>query len=74
MTRQWADLTPATQSGIVILAAIQIVLAVAAWIDLARRPRDAVVGRKWIWAVVILLNFIGPIAYFGWGRKSLARS
>jgi len=50
------------------LAAVQLALAGAAWADLARRPARAVRGPKWIWALVIAVNFIGPLWYFRWGR------
>lgn len=53
-----------------VAAAVQIGLAVAAWADLARRSPDSVRGRKWPWALLILVNFVGPVAYFTWGRRS----
>ncbi len=47
---------------------LQLLLIVVALIDLARRPK--VNGPKWIWVVIIvLINFIGPIAYFLVGRR-----
>jgi hypothetical protein len=51
-----------------VLAALQLALAGAAWTDLARRPARLVRGPKWIWALVIAVNFIGPLWYFRWGR------
>jgi hypothetical protein len=50
------------------LAVVQLALAGAAWTDLARRPGRLVRGPKWIWALVIAVNFIGPLWYFRWGR------
>lgn len=52
----------------IALGAMQIALAVSAWVDLARRPRELVRGRKARWAVIIGIEFIGPIAYFTRGR------
>ena len=47
---------------------LQLLLIVVALVDLARRPK--VNGPKWIWVVIIvLINFIGPIAYFLVGRR-----
>ncbi|MBJ8341253.1 PLDc_N domain-containing protein [Antrihabitans sp. YC3-6] len=66
--KRWADLSPAAQSGISILAISQLALAIAAWVDLARRPAEEVRGRKPLWAAAIVVNFVGPIAYFRWGR------
>ena len=51
-----------------LLASLQISLAVAAWTDLAQRPAALVRGRKRAWAVVIAVNFIGPVLYFTRGR------
>lgn len=67
--RQWRDLSTTQQTGIIALGAAQVALAVAAWVDLARRPARQVNGRKGVWAVVIAIDFIGPIAYFTRGRK-----
>jgi hypothetical protein len=47
---------------------LQLILMVAALIDLARRPKTR--GPKWVWLLVILfVNYIGPIIYFVIGRK-----
>ena len=50
------------------MSAVQVGLAAVAWTDLARRPQERVNGRKPLWAAVIAVNFIGPIAYLRWGR------
>ena len=63
------DLTPAQQIGTFITGAIQLALAAAAWTDLARRSADEVNGPKPVWAVVIAMNFIGPIVYYVFGRR-----
>ena len=47
---------------------LQLLLIVVALVDLVRRPK--VNGPKWVWVVIILLiNFIGPIAFFLVGRR-----
>jgi hypothetical protein len=47
---------------------IQLILMVAALVDLIRRERTR--GPKWAWAlVIVLVNLIGPIVYFVFGRK-----
>jgi hypothetical protein len=51
------------------LGAVQVSLAAAAWTDLARRPARAVNGPKGVWALVIAVNTVGPLAYFRWGRR-----
>ena len=50
---------------------LQVVLLAAALADIYRRPVEEIRGKKWLWSVVALVNFmgIGPIAYFAFGRK-----
>lgn len=65
---RWSDMSPQRRAGTVVMAVIQVTLAAAAWTDLARRPSDQVRGPKWRWALVIAVNFFGPLSYFRWGR------
>ncbi|HZM57066.1 MAG TPA: PLD nuclease N-terminal domain-containing protein [Acidimicrobiales bacterium] len=65
--RRWRDLPPRRQQALAVASGIQLTLAVVAWADLARRARGQVRGPKWCWAIVIGINFVGPIAYFVWG-------
>lgn len=51
------------------LLIIEIVLLVVALVDLIRREQVRYFP-KWVWVVIILiLNFIGPIAYLLLGRE-----
>jgi len=45
---------------------LQLALIVVALLDLARRPK--VNGPRWLW-VVVIIYFIGPVAYFLVGRQ-----
>lgn len=67
--QRWRDLAPAEQRLIITAGAIQVILAVIAWIDLVRRPAAQVRGRKPLWAAAIAVNTIGPLSYFRWGRR-----
>lgn len=68
--RSRGELTARQRRGVVALGVVEIVLAAAAWTDLARRPAEAVNGRKGWWAAVIAVNFVGPLSYFRWGRRN----
>lgn len=68
--KQWKDLSAGQRGVTGLLGVVQVSLAIAAWADLARRPAAQVNGRKGIWAAVIGINFVGPIAYFAKGRRS----
>ncbi|PBC40037.1 hypothetical protein CJ179_33610 [Rhodococcus sp. ACS1] len=69
---RWSSLTSLQRAALVVAAAVQLGLAVAAWADLATRdPRD-IKGSRTTWAAVIAVNFLGPIAYFRWARRTPA--
>lgn len=72
-SRRWDELSPVTKVTVMLLTSIQVSLAVSAWTDLARRPADQVNGPKGVWAGIIAINWIGPIAYFWRGRRHGAR-
>jgi hypothetical protein len=67
--KQWSDLSAEQRAAIVGAGAIQLALHGAALIDLRRRPGDQVNGRKALWVAVSFVNFIGPLAYFAFGRR-----
>ncbi|MFI7117415.1 PLD nuclease N-terminal domain-containing protein [Amycolatopsis sp. NPDC049868] len=51
------------------LIGVQVTLAAIAWTDLALRPSTEVRGPKRRWALIIAINFAGPLAYLTWGRR-----
>ncbi|MER6663954.1 PLDc N-terminal domain-containing protein [Amycolatopsis keratiniphila] len=51
------------------LTGVQLTLATVAWTDLALRPAAEIRGSKRRWALIIAINFAGPIAYLTWGRR-----
>jgi hypothetical protein len=67
--RSWSDLGPRARRAVVVLGAIEAVLTVAAQVDLARRPAALVSGSKARWRLLIMVNLVGPIAYFVLGRR-----
>lgn len=70
--RKWGDLSERTRRMIIAGGVAEGCLKAAALIDLKRRPADQVRGRKWAWAIaVILVNSLGavPLSYFAFGRR-----
>jgi hypothetical protein len=67
--RRWADLSGRERTALLTLASVQLSLAATAWTDLARRPASRVNGPKAVWAVVIAINVVGPLAYLRFGRR-----
>jgi len=68
--KQWSDLSGGQRVATALGAVVQFALAAAAWSDLAERPAKLVNGKKGVWAVLIAVNFIGPISYFLLGRRT----
>ena len=69
--KKWASLTVTERTPFVLRGVLQVVLLAAALADIYRRPVEEIRGKKWLWSVVALVNFmgIGPIAYFAFDRK-----
>ena len=67
--KRWSDLSDREKTAVLVVASVQISLAVTAWIDLVRRPPELVRGPKAAWAAGIAVNFVGPLAYFTVGRR-----
>jgi hypothetical protein len=61
-----------TRIAATVLGAIQVGLYLAAYVDIWRRPAAQIRGSKGKWRVVCLLNTIGPLSYFRWGRADRA--
>jgi bacteriorhodopsin len=66
--RRWSELSRPQQRAIIGAGVVQMLLA-AALLDLRRRPSEQVRGSKKLWAVAALVNFVGPLAYFAFGRR-----
>jgi hypothetical protein len=67
--RRWQEMPGWQQTGITVLAATEIVLTTLAAVDLVRRDKSAVRGRKLLWWPVLTVQPLGPVAYLKWGRK-----
>ncbi|MFY9140427.1 MAG: PLDc N-terminal domain-containing protein [Thermacetogeniaceae bacterium] len=52
------------------LIILQVVLFVIGIVDLLRRdPQQVRWGVKWPWVLILLINIIGPLIYFAFGRE-----
>jgi hypothetical protein len=67
--KRWAELSTPQRAGVVAAGAVQLGLLSAALRDLARRSSAEVNGSKRVWAAVSFVNFVGPLAYFAFGRR-----
>jgi hypothetical protein len=69
---QWSDLSPAQQGGVIALGSIEVALTAVALVDLVRRPASEVRGPKAFWALAVLVQPVGPVAYLTRGRRVVA--
>lgn len=67
--RRWADMSGAEKTTVIVLGMVQVGLLGAALWDLAHRRPDEVRGSRRLWAGLVFINWIGPLAYFTIGRK-----
>ena len=67
--KTWSDFSPSQRRAIYAAGAAEALLTGAALLDLARRPRQSVRGPKLAWVLASFVQPVGPIAYFGWGRR-----
>jgi hypothetical protein len=71
-TQKWSDLSQRTRGLVITAAAADVILRVAALIDIRRRPASRIRGHKWIWATAVaIVNSAGilPVSYFALGRR-----
>lgn len=68
-----ARFSPRQRAAILALAATELSLKVAAARDIARRPATQVRGPKLLWRLALLVNTLGPLGYFRWGRRAQPR-
>jgi len=67
--RRWTGLSAQQRAAAVGALVVQVGLLGAALWDLRRRPSAQVNGRKPMWAGLSFVNFVGPLAYFAFGRR-----
>lgn len=67
--KKWSDLSPTQQRPVVAAAVVESIATLSVWRDLRKRPASAVRGPKPVWALVALVQPVGPVAYRRLGRR-----
>jgi hypothetical protein len=73
LSKWFNGLSPRLRVIVLALFAGELVAIAAAERDIQRRPSAEVRGRKLVWRLVALNNFVGPAAYFKFGRRPAAQ-
>ena len=66
---KWRDLSTGRRIALALSTLVQMALLGAALWDIRRRPAEEIRGPKPMWTALAFVNFVGPIAYFAFGRK-----
>lgn len=67
--RCWCDVPLWQKTGLVLLAIGQLGLLWYGLWDLRQRGDHELVGSRQQWSLLMFLNYIGPLAYFFYGRR-----
>lgn len=67
--KKWDDLSDRQKTAVLVATSVQVSLLLTALTDIYRRPAEEIRGRKWAWAAISFVNFVGPISYFAFGRR-----
>ena len=67
--KRWSDMSPQQRAVISVVGLVQVALLILALVDIRRRPAEQINGNKKLWTLAAFINFVGPIAYFVFGRK-----
>ena len=72
--RHWADLSSTQKAGVGVILAVDLALLVTALWDVRHRADDEIRGDRRLWTGLVLIDVVGPLAYFTIGRKSLGQA
>ncbi len=67
--KTWSEMSARRKAVGAAGGLLQVALMVAALNDLRKRRPDDLNGPKAVWVAASFVNFVGPVAYFIFGRK-----
>ena len=67
--KHWSEFSGRQRTAIIVAGVVQTSLTVATLLDLRRRPNAQIRGSKHLWTAAAFVNFVGPLAYFTFGRR-----
>lgn len=69
LARELAKLSPRLRVLLGTAAAMELTLKITALVDIQRRPAQLIRGPKAMWRAAMVVNLIGPLSYFAFGRR-----
>jgi hypothetical protein len=66
---RWSDLSSGQRAVIGAAAVAELSMKIAALIDISRRPAEQIRGPKALWRSAQVVNLVGPVSYFAFGRR-----
>ena len=66
---KWSDLSDWQRVLIITAAAAELSMKIVALVDIKRRPAEQIRGPKALWRSAMVVNLLGPLSYFVFGRK-----
>jgi hypothetical protein len=70
--KRWSEMSRQQQVSTVAASIVELSLLAATLWDIWRRPAAQIKGSKAMWTGLAFINFVGPLAYFLFGRKRAA--
>jgi len=68
-SKRWEDLTGIQKALVMVGVSVQISLLASALWDIFHRSKEDIRGNKAMWTGLAFINYIGPVAYFLFGRR-----
>ncbi len=68
--KRWSDFSTAQKIGIIVMGILQVSLIAGGLWDLRHRKQEELRGDRRFWWGFMFVNWVGPIAYFTYGRKN----
>lgn len=68
-SKRWSELSLGGKLLVMVLTSLQVSLLVSALWDMAHRSPEELRGDKRMWAGIVFINWVGPLAYYTVGRK-----
>ncbi len=67
--RNWKEMSPVQKVRNILMGAVEVGLTGLALWDISHRPDNEINGKKRTWVMASLIQPVGPIIYFMFGRK-----